>query len=74
LGPILERVAQDYAGRIDIYKVDTEATPELSQIFGIRGIPAILFAPMTGEPAMNSGLIPQEAFENAIADLFGIKK
>lgn len=74
LAPILERVAQDYSGRVDIYKVDTEATPELSALFGVRGIPAILFIPMTGEPAMNSGLIPQETFEKAIEDLFGIKK
>jgi thioredoxin 1 len=74
LGPILERVATDYAGRVDIYKVDTEATPELAGLFGVRGIPAILFIPMTGDPAMNSGLIPQDAFEKAIQDLFGIKK
>lgn len=72
LSPVLEEVAKKYQGKIDIYKVDTEASPELAAMFGIRGIPAILFIPMTGEPAMNSGFMPEEAFAQAIADLFGI--
>lgn len=72
LAPILERVAATYAGKVDIYKVDTEATPELSALFGIRGIPSILFVPLEGEPAMSAGLMGEDGFENAIKDLFGI--
>lgn len=74
LAPVLEEVAQDYKGRVDIFKIDTEATPELAAIFGIRGIPSLLFIPMNGEPAMNAGFIPKETFETAIADLFQIQK
>lgn len=74
LSPILERVAETYKGRVDIYKIDTESTPELAALFGIRGIPSILFVPLNGDPAMNTGVIPEEGFEEAIADLFGIKK
>lgn len=74
LSPILERVSHQYQGIVDIYKVDTEATPELASLFGIRGIPSILFVPMKGEPAMSSGVIPEESFEKAIKDLFDIEK
>lgn len=74
LAPILAEIAEQYKGRVDIYKVDTEATPQLSALFGIRGIPSILFVPLKGEPAMNSGVIPKESFEQAIAELFEIKK
>lgn len=35
LGSILERVAHDYAGRVGVYKVDTEATPELAVLFSV---------------------------------------
>lgn len=73
LAPILERVAETYGGQVDIYKVDTEATPELSALFGIRGIPSILFVPLEGEPAMSAGLMGEEGFARAIQDLFGIK-
>jgi thioredoxin len=74
LAPVLEEVARDYAGKVDIYKVDTEADPELAALFGVRGIPAILFVPKTGEPAMSSGFMPKESFQRAISDLFGINE
>lgn len=74
LAPILDEVAEEYKGRVDIFKIDTEATPELASIFGIKGIPSLLFVPLNGEPAMNAGLIPKETFEQAIADIFEIQK
>lgn len=74
LTPVLERVAEQYKGAVDIYKIDTEASPELASMFGIRGIPSLLFVPMNGEPAMNSGFMPEEAFEQAIKEIFDISK
>lgn len=72
LSPILENVAVKYQGKIDIYKIDTEKSPELAALFGVRGIPALLFVPLTGEPAMSSGVMPEEAFDRAIGELFGL--
>lgn len=74
LSPILESIANNYKGLVDIYKVDTEASPELAALFGVRGIPNLLFIPLQGEPAMNAGLIPEESLEQAIAELFKIEK
>ncbi len=74
LGPVLEEVAEDYVNKVDIYKVNTETDPELAALFGVRGIPAILFIPQTGEPAMSSGFMPKESFDQAISELFSIKK
>lgn len=73
LSPVLEEIATEYAGRVDIFKVDTEATPELSALFGVRGIPALLFIPKSNEePAMSSGFVPKESLQKAIAEIFGI--
>lgn len=72
LAPVLEDVAQAYSGKVDVYKIDTEAQPELAQLFGIRSIPSLLFVPLQGEPAMNNGFIPREGFDRAISELFGI--
>ncbi len=72
LSPILEELSKEYAGAVDIYKVNTELTPELASMFGIRGIPSLLFIPMNGDPAMASGFAPKESLQKAIHDIFDI--
>lgn len=72
LGPILENVSKTYAGLLDVYKIDTEASPELAAMFGIRSIPSLLFIPLNEEPAMSSGVMSEEGFAHAISDLFKI--
>lgn len=74
LSPILQRVAETYSGLIDIYKVDTQATPELASMFNVRGIPSLLFIPVKGNPTMSSGLMPEEAFDDAIEQVFQIQR
>ncbi len=54
--PILEELAQEYKGKIDVYKVNVDNERELSQVFGISGIPAFLYCPLDGKPSMTSGI------------------
>lgn len=55
LGPVLEELAEEYGGKLDIYKVDVDKEQELSSVFGIRSVPTLLFIPRSGEPSMSSG-------------------
>jgi putative thioredoxin len=41
LGPLLEQATADTDGKVELVKVDTDANPELSRRYGIRGIPAV---------------------------------
>jgi putative thioredoxin len=41
LTPLLERAAAAREGRVVLAKVDTDANPQISQSFGIQGIPAV---------------------------------
>ncbi len=41
LGPVLERLALEAAGRWELAKVDTEAFPEVAQRYGIMSIPNV---------------------------------
>ena len=66
VAPILEDLAKQYAGKIDIYKVDTEQEQELASVFGIRSIPSLLFCPKEGKPQMAMGALPKESFVDAI--------
>lgn len=55
-GPILEEISKEYAGKITIYKVDTQVEQELAAVFGITGIPFFLYIPMKGIPTSSSGI------------------
>jgi thioredoxin len=55
--PILEEVSHEFAGKINVYKIDTQREQELAQVFGITGIPAFLYIPTGGaKPVMMSGI------------------
>jgi len=55
-GPILEEIAKEYKGKINVYKVDTQKDPEIAQVFRVQGIPAFLYCPKNGNPQMRSGI------------------
>jgi thioredoxin 1 len=69
VAPILEELAKEYDGKINIYKVDTEDQTELAGAFGIKSIPSLLFCPIDGQPQMAMGALPKETFKQAIADV-----
>lgn len=69
VAPVLEELAAEYEGKIDIYKIDTEAEQELASAFGIRSIPSILFIPMNDKPQMAAGALPKESFVQAINEI-----
>ncbi len=69
VAPILEELSVEYAGKINIYKIDTEAEQELAAVFNIRSIPSMLFIPMKGQPQMAVGALPKDALKNAIAEV-----
>ena len=74
IAPILEELAKEYEGKIDVYKADTEKEQELAAAFGIRSIPSILFVPMEGQPQMAQGAMPKSAFVEAIDNILLQKK
>lgn len=43
IGPVVEELAKEYEGRVNIGKVDVDKNPDLSAEYGITSIPAILF-------------------------------
>lgn len=41
LGPALEKVVGEYAGKVILAKLDVESCPDLAQQYAVRGIPAV---------------------------------
>lgn len=74
VAPILEELAVEYEGKIDIYKIDTEVEQELAAAFGIRSIPSLLFCPKDEKPQMAQGALPKDALKEAIDNVLLGKK
>ena len=55
LMPVLDELAKEYAGKVDIYKVNIEDEQQLAEEFGIRSIPTLLFIPKQGLPQTRLG-------------------
>ena len=68
VAPVLEELAEEYKDQILIYKIDTDKEAELSGLFGIQSIPTILFIPVDGQPMMQKGAIPKNAFKQVIEE------
>ena len=66
VGPVLEELSEEYKGKINIYKVNTDEEQELGGVFGIRSIPSLLFIPKEGQPKMAVGALPKESLIEAI--------
>jgi thioredoxin 1 len=73
LSPRVEEIAREYAGKIIVYKVDTDAEQLLSQNMGISSLPTLLFIPVEGHPRASMGLVPKETLVKAINELLLVK-
>ena len=66
IGPALEELAAEMAGKVKIAKVDVDQNPNSAAAMGVRGIPA-LFIFKNGEIVSNrAGAAPKAALQNWI--------
>jgi thioredoxin 1 len=42
MGPTVDQVATDYAGKVKVGKLDVDSNPQTAARYGIRGIPTLL--------------------------------
>lgn len=55
LAPIIYELAEEYAGKVDIYKVDVDNEEELAKLFRVRSIPTLVYIPMGEDPIIQPG-------------------
>jgi thioredoxin-like negative regulator of GroEL len=66
VGPVIDELSNEYKGKVNFYKINTDEEQELAEAFGIRSIPSLLFVPVTGQPKMAVGALPKDAMKEAI--------
>lgn len=66
LGPTIDAIADQYAGRVKIYKLNVDENPDAAQRFKIRGIPTV--AILKGGQVIDQlvGNQPKDSFVAAI--------
>ncbi len=72
LAPVLEELSKQYAGKLDIYKVNIDTEQEVAGTFGIMSVPSLLFVPVGAEPQMAQGALPKEILEQAIQEVLKV--
>jgi thioredoxin-like negative regulator of GroEL len=66
VGPVIDELSKEYAGKVNFYEVNTEEEQELAGMFGIQSIPSLLFIPVNGEPKMALGALPKKELKRII--------
>ena len=68
IGPALEELSEEMAGKVKITKVDVDNNQMIASQLGVRGIPA-LFIFKNGQPISNrAGAAPKAALQSWIED------
>lgn len=59
IAPIVEELARDYAGRVVVAKMDTDANPQTPMKYGIMGIPTLIIFKDGKEADRIVGAVPK---------------
>jgi thioredoxin 1 len=69
IGPVVEELATQYAGKVNIGKVNVDVNANVSTNFGITSIPAILFFKNGQVVDKQIGAVPKSVLEKKIISL-----
>ena len=72
VAPILEELQEEYDGKINIYKINTEQERNLAGMFGVQSIPSLLFIPKSEKPQMAVGALSKDSFKKAFQDVLKV--
>ena len=66
IGPVIEELSKEYAGKVNIGKVNVDVNPNTSMNYGITSIPAILFVKGGKVVDKQIGAVPKSVLDKKI--------
>ena len=66
LAPVMEQLAEEYAGKVKMVKLNVDQSPELASSFGINSIPALLYFQGGQVKGSSAGLVSKGDLERKL--------
>lgn len=66
MGPVVDKLAGEYEGKVGILSVDVDASPMAAQKYGVRGIPTFVFIKDGKVKETVSGEMPESELKKRI--------
>ena len=66
VAPVIEKIAEQYSGKINVAKVDVDAQQELAIRYGIQSIPTVIFFKDGRIASKEIGVKPMSSFARMI--------
>ena len=74
LGPIFEKVAERFSGKVKFCKVDVDASSDVAARFNIHAIPTLILFKEGREVARQEGAVPEEVLVEWLKSVAGIEE
>ncbi|MEA2008931.1 MAG: thioredoxin [Chloroflexota bacterium] len=72
VAPALEKIAQEYAGKLLVAKVNTDNNPEWAGKFGVQGIPTMLFVSGGKVVHQQVGALPEPMLRQVLGQFMNL--
>ncbi len=66
LAPIIDEVADQYSGKLSVFKLDIDSNPETPARFGVRGIPTVILFKGGAVVDQVVGAVPKSEIERLV--------
>jgi thioredoxin len=73
IAPIMDKIAKEYDGKVKVYKINVDNERKLAGVFQVQSIPSVLFVPMSGQPSMQTGALPEDAYYKIVKEQLLVK-
>jgi thioredoxin 1 len=69
LGPVIEALAEEYAGKVKICKLDVDEAPDTAGSFSVQSIPTVMIFNNGAQVRQTLGAQPKETIVKLFSDL-----
>lgn len=74
VGPILDKIAREQAGKLIVAKVNTDENPDWAMKYNVQGIPTMLFVANGKIVHRQVGAMPEKALRDVISQFLDVVK